>query len=61
MVGIGVVGATLIIVGFIMAITGGYIADATHTEGDVGPAALTGLVGAFLMLLGFGSILFRRN
>lgn len=61
MAGIGSLGATLIILAIVMAIAEGYVSDATYTTGNLAPASLTGLVGAGLMFLGFGSILFRRE
>lgn len=59
MVSIGFVGAGVIILAIVMAIAEGYISDAEHTIGNLAPAALTGLFGACLMLVGFGSILLR--
>lgn len=61
MVSIGFVGAGVIILAIVMAISEGYISDTEHTTGNLAPAALTGLLGACLMLVGFGSILFRRE
>lgn len=61
MVGIGFVGAAVMVLAIVMAIAEGYISDAAHTTGNLAPAALTGLLGACLMLVGFGSILFRRE
>lgn len=61
MVGIGVVGAAVIVLAIVMAIAEGYISDATYATGNLAPAALTGLLGACLMVLGFGGILFRRE
>lgn len=61
MVGIGFVGAAVTVLAVVMAIAEGYISDAEHTTGNLAPAALTGLLGACLMLLGFGTSLFRRD
>jgi len=61
MVGIGSLGVAVIILAIAMAIAEGYISDENHTTGNLAPAALTGLLGACLMLLGFGSTLFRRE
>lgn len=61
MVGIGFVGGIVVVLAIVMAIAEGYISDATHSTGNLAPAALTGLLGACLMLLGFGSTLFRRE
>ncbi|MEW2010949.1 MULTISPECIES: hypothetical protein [unclassified Microbacterium] len=60
-VSMGFVGASVIILAIVMAIAEGYISDAEHTTGNLAPSALTGLFGACLMLVGFGSILFRRE
>lgn len=61
MVSMGFVGAGVIILAIVMAIAEGYMSDAEHTTGNVAPAALTGLLGACLMLLAFGSILLRKE
>ena len=61
MVSVGCVGAGVIALAIVMAIAEGYISDAEHTTGSLAPAALTGLLGACLMLVGFGSILLRKE
>lgn len=61
LVSIGFVGAAVIVLAIVLAIAEGYISDAEHTTGNLAPAALTGLLGACLMLVGFGSILFRKE
>ena len=61
MVGIGLLGAAVIVPAIVMAIAEDYISDAEHTSGNLAPAALTGLLGACLMLLGSGGTLFRRE
>lgn len=61
MVSIGFGGAGVIILAVVMAIAEGYISDAEHRTGNLAPAALTGLLGACLMLVGFGSILLRKE
>ena len=61
MVGIGLVGTAILVLAVIMAIAEGYLSDDEHTTGNLVPATLTGLLGAGVMLLGFGSALFRRE
>lgn len=61
MVGIGFVGAVVMVLAIVMAIAEGYVSDATGASGNLAPAALTGFLGACLMLLGFGSTLLRRG
>ncbi|MFJ2552921.1 hypothetical protein [Microbacterium sp. NPDC087591] len=61
MVSIGVVGAAVIVLAVVMTIAEGYVSDADYRTGNLAPAALTGLLGASLMLLGFGSTLFRSH
>ncbi|MCT1363572.1 MULTISPECIES: hypothetical protein [unclassified Microbacterium] len=61
MVSVGCVGAGVIALAIVMAIAEGYISDAEHTTGNLAPAALTGLLGACPMLLGFGSTLLRKE
>ncbi len=61
MVSVGLVGAAVIVLAVVMAIAEGYASDAEYRTGNLAPAALTGLLGACLMLLGVGSTLFRRE
>ncbi|PRB57851.1 hypothetical protein CQ034_17070 [Microbacterium sp. MYb45] len=61
MVGIGLLGVAVIVLAIVMAVLDGYVSDATHGTGNLAPAALTFLLGACLALLGFGSVLFRRE
>jgi hypothetical protein len=61
MIGIGFVGVAVIVLACVLAIAEGYVSDATHATGNLASAALTFLLGACLMFIGFGSILFRRQ
>ncbi|MDQ0727280.1 hypothetical protein [Microbacterium sp. W4I20] len=61
MLSIGVIGAAVIVLAIALAIVEGYVSDATHRVGSLAPYALMFLVGACIALLGFGSLLFRRE
>ena len=61
MVGIGFFGVAVIVLAIVVAVLDGYVSDATHGTGNLAPAAAIFLLGACIALVGFGSILFRRD